>query len=247
MKRSYYLYIIPILVLVSSTFQRKYPNEELLSKIIQSIDSMSACKYVYETTSNSPRDPAQWNSHKSLVTYYPNKNDTLYGSRFSDIPINEDWDLGYIYDGKNVVNLHIKEKLAEIDTAEYASCGIPAASIFIMSKALISYALTNPDCTEIKIENASDSIKLNFCFTNRVLWFGCLIPYEEKRTGVNTYYELWVNQNLRPFKIWRRIPSQTFIITCSKIEPLNDKGENFDALLQIPSDFKIEKKDFIRH
>ena len=232
-----YLAIFWMVMLISCAIFGQTTND-YLNSILDSINEIKSATYDSERTSSAPHDTVTFRTIQSHVQMYVNPSDTLMGASFSTLNI--EWaDLHY--DGKYAVRLNQESRTAEIDTLAYDTLPKYVAPIFVSTKSLVKYALANAEGSQIRFENYQDSVKISFHFPGRIVEFMNLIPFEHKVPDRDSRYVLWIDPatNL-PFRYIRKMQYHHSSERCSNLV-LNDRnGWEFQALLQIPPDYKIK-------
>jgi len=235
--------IITTIGILLSNILWSQSSTEYLDSVINKLDKIKSVSYYSKTSFSAPGDTLVFNSNENYVKMYINPADTFLGAGLTRSPINNIEEYTFCYDGIYGINLDWENRQAKIDTIANDTRFRPMAPFWINVKSLLIYSRENIDNSDVKIQHYKDSTKINIMFKDKVVEFWGLAQFNINSPGKNSRYELLIDNNYLPYQFIRKMPHQTSWETCSKIEISSELDYEFNAIRQIPADFKIKGRE----
>lgn len=217
-----------------------YPqiSNPIISKTLEKIDSLTCLSYTSIITASAPGDTLDFNSFNIFTRFKNDKKDTLVGAKFINYTSDSSIYPRLVYQNNIIISFNWENKIARVDTinTENKHWMFP---FFINVKSLLTYA-SKDETAKIVVEDKKDSICIHIMFKNQLTEFS-FQPYVYKKENSNSIYTLWLNKQLLPYKLIRKMPHQT---TTEKIKyiSMNDYSDFENAINKsfIPENFTIK-------
>lgn len=211
-----------------------------LNKISGVLDHIKTASYFSIFSYTAPYDSLTFGTDERLVNMYVNPADPFLGVSFSTSSIGNQTKFDECYDGIYMVKFNWDNRSALVDTVSLHPNKRGLAPFFINVKSLIMYAKKNYDSCIINFQDFQDSIKISFCFNNKIVEFNGLTESIEESIGKVSRYELMVSKDYFPYRYKRIMPHQISWEYCKDVKVTDYCDYEFSALRQIPVDFLIK-------
>jgi len=225
-------FVVLIIALGLLSCTKKTEKEQLIS-LRTELESIKSCNYdlaYHKERLNSDR-VENYSQHEIIHCEIP---DSIFGYKWSKLakygPMH--------YDGLNIVQLFPEQKKAWCDTIKYVSCPLPISPGIIQIKSLINYSIENFNDCHIEVVERNDTILFKFRYNNLKINFHSMTPFENKADGDTTFCALYLNKNLEPLRLEHKQNHQFVSNTFENFEKINAENKDFNALENIPIDFK---------
>lgn len=236
------LLIVFLICISQNIFAQKV--EQILSKTIERINSINCATYKKYSTYSAPFDTLAFNSDSSFVEYTTSKSDSIMGSSFLSY-YDDTSKISFFYHKYISIRYSWDNKIATIDTINPENNSL-MAPFLVAVKSLLNYTYENKDSSDCQIADFKDSLQITFLFKDKLIEFG-LNPFIYHQKGAQSKYTLWVDKELLPYRLIRKMPHQTSVerISYLSFNKCNDILEK-QIGVYIPEGFAVQDRKGIK-